>query len=59
MKIIKNPDKEKYNIIIKNIESNNGYCPCLLEQNSDTLCPCKKFRETKECICGLYITIKA
>lgn len=39
------------------VESNNGYCPCLIEQNEDTICPCKEFRdqtEPGECHCGRY-----
>lgn len=39
---------------------NGGYCPCLIEQNADTKCMCKKFREQEsgECHCGLYEKIK-
>jgi len=37
--------------------NNNGYCPCKFEQNDDTKCPCKEFREKGygECSCGLYV----
>jgi len=34
-----------------------GYCPCAIEQNEDTLCPCKEFRESETgtvCRCGRY-----
>lgn len=33
-----------------------GYCPCAVEQNEDTLCPCKEFREGTDevCHCGRY-----
>ena len=40
-----------------NVEANNGYCPCLIEQNEDTRCMCKAFREQKEpgeCHCGRF-----
>lgn len=38
------------------IELNDGYCPCAIEKNEDTLCPCKEFREQVEgeCHCGRY-----
>lgn len=39
------------------IDANNGYCPCAIYQNEDTICPCKEFRDqTKpgECHCGRY-----
>lgn len=44
-KIIINPDKEYYAKITQAVKDNNNYCPCLVEQNSDTLCMCKDFRE--------------
>ncbi|MBR6654338.1 MAG: hypothetical protein IKL27_06375 [Oscillospiraceae bacterium] len=39
------------------IDVNGGYCPCAIEQNEDTLCPCREFREQAEpgeCRCGRY-----
>lgn len=36
------------------VRENGGYCPCLIEQNEDTKCPCKEFRETGKCDCGRY-----
>lgn len=36
------------------VRENDGYCPCLIEQNEDTKCPCKEFRETGKCHCGRY-----
>lgn len=46
--------------IKKLLKENGGYCPCLIEQNKDTKCMCKKFREQEEgiCHCGLYEKIK-
>lgn len=57
MKIIKNPDTEYANEILKKIKDNNGYCPCSLVKNKDTKCMCKEFREMESgaCHCGLYI----
>lgn len=39
------------------VRMNNGYCPCAVERNEDTKCPCKAFREQKEpglCMCGRF-----
>lgn len=38
------------------VEENDGYCPCAIEKNEDTLCPCKTFREQESgvCECGRY-----
>ena len=45
-----NPD------IGKLVEQCDGYCPCAVERNEDTLCPCKDFREQESgvCVCGRY-----
>lgn len=50
IKKIDNPEIEKA------LRENNGYCPCKIEQNPDTKCMCKEFREQKSgvCTCGLY-----
>ena len=49
------PDQKIVNLIIKGLEKKGGYCPCLIEKNEDTICPCKDVRETYECRCGLFI----
>ena len=39
------------------VEANDGYCPCVIFKNEDTLCMCKDFREQDEpgeCLCGRY-----
>jgi ferredoxin-thioredoxin reductase catalytic subunit len=39
------------------IDANDGYCPCAIYQNEDTLCPCREFREQTEpgeCRCGRF-----
>ncbi len=57
MKTVINPDKEFVSNLRKKIKANNGFCPCQLEKTQDTKCPCKDFRETNECHCGLYISV--
>lgn len=47
--------------VVKAVKNNGGYCPCMLEKNEDTKCPCKKFREQNEpgeCHCGRYVKVK-
>ena len=57
MKIKISEDKELVANIKAKLKENGGFCPCRLEQNEDTKCPCKEFREQEsdECHCGLYI----
>lgn len=60
LKIIKNPDREIYEAVSRDVKLNNGYCPCIVEQTEDTKCPCKIFREQEtegECHCGRYIKV--
>lgn len=54
---IKNPDSELVKDIKKRIKNNGGHCPCQIDKDDSTKCPCKMFRETQECICGLYIRV--
>jgi len=55
IKIILNPDKKYVKEIREAIKLNQGYCCCKLENTIQNFCPCKEFRETKECCCELYI----
>ena len=52
-----NSDDELVKEIKQALKENNGYCPCMIEKDEDTKCPCKHFRELDkgECHCGLYI----
>lgn len=57
MKISVNPDNNLVLEIRQALKDNNGYCPCRIIKNEDTLCMCKEFREGPAglCHCGLYI----
>lgn len=55
--IILNPDEEKREQIKARIKANNGYCPCRFERTPDTKCRCKDFKETGDCICGLFVKV--
>ena len=50
-----NDDQEHVQKILKALEIKDGYCPCVLAKNEDTICPCKKMREENKCCCKLYI----
>lgn len=58
MRVKVSDNKELVNEIRTKLKENNGYCPCSIIKNEDTICPCKNFREQKElgeCHCGLWI----
>ncbi|MFW5962226.1 MAG: ferredoxin-thioredoxin reductase catalytic domain-containing protein [bacterium] len=50
-----NPDKELVKLIRKGIKQKKGHCPCEIKISPENLCPCKKFRETGECKCQLFV----
>ena len=56
-RVMKNPDAEFVKNLKKRIKANNGFCPCQIEKTEDTKCPCKIFKDTQECMCGLYINV--
>ena len=61
LKMIKNPDTEKYEEITKAIKECNGYCCCLIARNEDTKCMCKEFREQNTpglCRCGRFMKVE-
>lgn len=55
--VFTNPNVEERKEIIRRIKENGGYCPCRFEKTPDTKCRCKEFRETLNCICGLYVKV--
>lgn len=60
LKIICNPDVEFFKKISQSVKDNQGYCPCLIEQNDETICICKDFKEQDiegACHCGRYIKV--
>lgn len=60
MKIIPNPDKQKWDEATAAVIANGGYCPCKLLKNEDTLCICKEFREQEcgHCQCDRFIKVE-
>ena len=58
--IIPNPDFLHRKKIEEAVRNNGGYCPCKIEKNEDTLCPCKEFRDNNKseyCHCGRYYKV--
>ena len=56
MRVIRNPDKDFVEHMLKALKNNNCYCPCKLEKTEHTKCMCKEFLEQEDgwCHCGLY-----
>ena len=50
-----NPDKEYVAKIIEGIYRKNGHCPCRVNEDETTLCPCDEFISTEFCGCKLYV----
>lgn len=53
-----NPDKKYVSIIIEGLEKKNGHCPCRVNVDETTLCPCDEFIKDKICKCKLYVPIE-
>lgn len=52
-----NPDRKYVDIIIDGLEKKEGHCPCRVQVDDTTLCPCDEFIETGICKCKLFIPI--
>ena len=50
-----NENSEHVEKILEGIKRKDGHCPCVITQNDDTICPCKKMREESKCCCKLYL----
>ena len=53
-----NPDREYVDKIITGTLKKNGHCPCRINMDETTLCPCDEFIEKGECKCNLFIPIE-
>ena len=49
-----NPDPVKRKHVAWLVKEAGGYCPCLIEQNEDTLCICVEASEHGRCVCKLF-----
>ena len=50
-----NENSEHVEKILEGIKRKDGHCPCVITQNDETICPCKKRREESKCCCKLYL----
>jgi ferredoxin-thioredoxin reductase catalytic subunit len=50
-----NPDQKYVDMIIQGIEKKEGHCPCRVNVDDTTLCPCDDFIENGNCKCKLFI----
>ena len=64
-KVSLTPDEAVGLKVREGLKRKGGYCPCRLEQNEDTRCICKEFREQIQdpefegfCHCRLYYKTK-
>ncbi len=53
-----NPDRKYVNIIIDGLMKKEGHCPCRVNVDDTTLCPCDEFVKTGICKCKLFIPIE-
>ena len=52
-----NKDKNYVLKIIDGIEKKEGHCPCRLNVDNTTLCPCDEFIKDGICKCKLFIPL--
>jgi len=50
-----NPDADYVAGIIKGIYKREGHCPCRVNVDDTTLCPCDEFVRDGICACNLFI----
>ncbi len=53
-----NPDPDYVARIVKGIEARDGHCPCRVNIDDTTLCPCDEFMEEGICKCELFIPLE-
>ena len=53
-----NPDKKYVNVIMEGLQRKNGHCPCRVNEDETTLCPCDEFIKDGICKCKLYIPME-
>lgn len=64
MKIRQCKDVEFANEVRRQLQENDGYCPCAIIKDESTKCMCKDFKDKidngyiGECVCGLYEVIE-
>lgn len=50
-----NKNKEYVHQILEGIYKKNGHCPCRVNVDDTTLCPCDEFVKDNICKCKLFV----
>lgn len=53
-----NPDSKYVGIIMAGLQKKGGHCPCRVNVDETTLCPCDEFINTGDCKCNLFIPME-
>lgn len=53
-----NPNKKLVETIVEGLQRKDGHCPCRINVDDTTLCPCDEFIKTGICKCKLFIPIE-
>ncbi len=53
-----NEDQEHVTKIMNGIHKKQGHCPCRLNKDETTLCPCDDFVNNEVCKCNLFVKIE-
>ena len=53
-----NPDKKYVSVIMEGLQKKDGHCPCRVNVDDSTLCPCDEFINDGICKCKLYIPME-
>lgn len=53
-----NTDREYVEKILEGIRRKEGHCPCRVQVDETTLCPCDEFVHKGICKCNLFIKDK-
>lgn len=50
-----NPDNDYVRGVIRGLIRREGHCLSQAPQEENTICPCKNYRDNRECKCKLYL----
>lgn len=53
-----NPDSKYVNVILEGLQKKDGHCPCRVNVDDTTLCPCDEFIKDNICKCNLFVKIE-
>ncbi len=53
-----NPDKKYVSVIMEGLQKKDGHCPCRVNVDDTTLCPCDEFINEGICRCKLYLPME-